>query len=136
VHAKSKLKSAEELWAQKKITEPLICLSESSGIVREFLSELKRRGIVWRNIIEATSLDLVTRYVANGDGIGLNVLINPTAKSREVRTLPLADFAPMTMGALWRGEPTPLVQAAIAGVRSHAKATWPEWVCAEEAAES
>ena len=133
VHAKSGVKSADELWAQKKIAEPLICLPESSGIVREFLNELKRRGIVWRHVIEATSLDLVTRYVANGDGIGLNVLINPQAKTREVRTLPLADFAPMTMGALWRGEPTPLVHAAIEGVRAYAKATWPEWVCEEEA---
>ena len=133
VHPKSGVKSANELWAQKKIAEPLICLSENSSMVREFLSELKRRGIVWRHVIEATSLDLVTRYVANGDGIGLNVLIDPKAKSRGVRTLPLPDFVPLTMGALWRGEPTPLVQAAIAGVRAHAKATWPEWVCAENA---
>lgn len=129
VHPKSGLKSADELWARKKITEPLICLPASTGITREFFAGLKKRGIVWRNVIEATSLDLVTRYVANGDGIGLNVLVNPKARSREVRVLPLPDFAPVTMGALWRGEPTPLVQAAIDSVRAYAKTTWPGWVC-------
>ena len=131
VHPKAGIKSAAELWARKKITEPLICLPASTGITREFLAELKRRGVTWRNLIEATSLDLVTRYVANGDGIGLNVLVNPKAKSREVRLLPLEGFAPMTMGALWRGEPSPLVQAAIDCVRAYAQATWPDWICEE-----
>jgi len=128
VHPKSGITSADQLWAQKKINEPLICLPENTGIVREFFNELKRRGVSWRNVVEATSLDLVTRYVANGDGIGLNVLVNPRAKSREVRTLPLDGFAPVTMGALWRGEATPLVKAAIDGVRAYAKVTWPDLV--------
>jgi len=131
VHPKSGIKSADELWAQKKIAEPLICLPENTGIVRGFLNELKRRGITWRNVVEATSLDLVTRYVSNGDGIGLNVLVNPKAKSREVRVLALEGFEPVTMGALWRGELTPLVQASIEGVRAYAKATWPDLVYEE-----
>ncbi len=132
VHPQSGLKSAGELWARKKVTEPLICLPASTGITQGFFATLKERGIAWRNIIEATSLDLVTRYVANGDGIGLNVQTNPKAKSRAVRTLPLEGFAPVTMGALWRGEPTPLVQAAIDGLRDYAKATWPDWSARED----
>ena len=131
VHPKSGVKSAEELWAQRKIAEPLICLPESTGIVRGFFATLKKRRVSWPNVIEATSLDLVTRYVTNGDGIGLNILVNPKARPRDVRILPLAGFAPVTMGALWRGEPTPLVQAAIDGVRAYARATWPDWACAE-----
>ena len=131
VHPKSGVKSAEELWARRKIAEPLICLPESTGIVRGFFATLKKRRVSWPNVIEATSLDLVTRYVTNGDGIGLNILVNPKARPRDVRILPLAGFAPVTMGALWRGEPTPLVQAAIDGVRAYARATWPDWACAE-----
>lgn len=129
VHPKSGIKSAEELWAQGKITAPLICLPAGGEITRDFLAGLKKRGVIWRNLIEATSLDLVTRYVANGDGIGLNVLANPKARSREVRTLPLEGFAPVTMGALWRGEPNSLMQAAIDSARDYAKATWPDWAC-------
>ncbi len=131
VHPKSGVKSAEELWARKKIVEPLICLPESTGIVRGFFATLKKRRVSWPNVIEATSLDLVTRYVANGDGIGLNILVNPKARPRDVRVLPLAGFVPVTMGALWRGEPTPLVRAAIDGVRAYARATWPDWACEE-----
>jgi DNA-binding transcriptional LysR family regulator len=133
VHPKSGLKSAGELWARKKITDPLICLPASTGITQGFLATLKQRGVSWRNIIEATSLDLVTRYVANGDSIGLNVQTNPKARPRGVRILPLEGFTPVTMGALWRGEPTPLVQAAIDGVRDYARTTWPDWSVREGA---
>ena len=125
----SALKSAGELWARRTIAEPLICLPVNTGITREFFRVLKRRRIAWSHVIEATSLDLVTRYVANGDGIGLNVLVDPTARIRGVRTLPLAGFAPVTMGALWRGEASPLVQAAIDGVRTYAQLTWPDRMC-------
>lgn len=131
VPAKSKLKSADELWTRKKIAEPLICLPLHTGITEGFLATLKKRGVIWRNVIEAGSLDLITRYVANGDGIGLNVLVHPGVRSRDVRALPLEGFAPVTMGALWRGEMTPLMQATIDGIRAYAKARWPEWACAE-----
>lgn len=126
VHRSSGVKSAEELWARKKISEPLICLPENSGIVRSFFRVLKRRGVSWPQIVETTSLDLVTRYVANGDGIGLNVAVEPKLKVRDVKTLPLAGFPPVIMGALWRGELSLLQRAAMDGVRAYAQATWPE----------
>ncbi len=130
-HPKAGVKSAEQLWSREKITEPLICLPVTTGITQGFLATLKQRGVTWRNIIEASSLDLITRYVANGDGIGLNVLVHPKARSRDVRVHALDGFAPVTMGALWRGEPTPLVQATIDSVREYAKSRWPGWACAE-----
>jgi DNA-binding transcriptional LysR family regulator len=130
-HPKSGVKTAEELWSRKKITEPLICLPVTTGITQGFLATLRKRGVTWRNIIEAGSLDLITRYVANGDGIGLNVLVHPKLRSRDVRVLPLDGFAPVTMGALWRGQPTPLIQATIDSVRDYAKSRWPDWMCAE-----
>ncbi len=132
VHPKSGVKSADELWAKKEITEPLICLPADTSITQAFLATLKKRGVTWRNLIEASSLDLITRYVANGDGIGLNVLTQPKAKPRGVKLLALEGFTPVTMGARWRGEPTPLVQAAIDEVRGYAQATWPEWAVGED----
>jgi len=125
VSRRSAVKSANELWTRKTIAEPLICLPENSEIVRSFFRVLKRRGISWPHLIETTSLDLVSRYVANGDGIGLNVLVNPARKTREVRSLPLTGFPPVIMGALWRGKATPLQEAAIDGVRAYAEETWP-----------
>jgi DNA-binding transcriptional LysR family regulator len=131
VHPQSPIKSADALWAQKTITAPLICLPAGTGITQAFLAALKKRGIVWRNLIEASSLDLITRYVVNGDGIGLNVAVHPKSRTTGVRVLPLDGFAPVTMGALWRGEANPLVQAAIDSVRGYATERWPEWACQE-----
>lgn len=48
-------------------------------------------------------------------------------KQRDVRVLPLADFEPMVMGLLWRGEPTGVVQAMIDEARRYAHETWPKW---------
>lgn len=127
----SRLKDAAELFAQKRITEPLICLEPQSTVVQRFFQELKVRGATWPHVVEATSLDLVTRYVANGDGIGLNVLVDRKARQPGVRTLPLPGFSPLTMGALWRGQPSEIVQTVIEEVRRHAQATWPDWACAE-----
>lgn len=129
----SKLKDAAELFAQKRIAEPLICLEPQSTVVQRFFRELKEQGATWPHVVEATSLDLVTRYVANGDGIGLNVLIDGKAKPKDVRVIPLpAGFSPLTMGALWRGQASEMVEAVIEGVRAYARATWPEAVCADE----
>lgn len=127
----SRLKGAAELFAQKRIAEPLICLEPQSTVVQRFFQELKSQGATWPHVVEATSLDLVTRYVANGDGIGLNVLVDRKARQPGVRTLPLPGFSPLTMGALWRGQASETVAAVIEGVRNHVKATWPDWACAE-----
>lgn len=127
----SKLKNAAELIAQKRIEEPLICLEPGSNVVQRFFQELKAQGATWPHVVEATSLDLVSRYVANGDGIGLNVLVDRTARQRGVRTIPLPGFSPLTMGALWRGQPTATAQAAIDGVRAYAEIHWPDWICQE-----
>ena len=126
----SKLKNAAELFAQKQITEPLICLEPRSNVVQRFFQELKAQGATWPHVVEATSLDLVTRYVANGDGIGLNVLVDRKARQPGVRVVPLPGFSPLTMGALWRGQASETVQAVIEGVRTYAKTKWPDWVCA------
>lgn len=128
VPAGSKVRSARELFAQKRIAEALICLEPKSTVVQRFFRELKQHGAIWPHVIEATSLDLVTRYVANGDGIGLNVQIDGRARVKGVRLLPLPGFSKLTMGALWRGQPSEMVTAAIDGVRDYARATWPDAV--------
>lgn len=121
------LKSAAELWGRRKIAEPLVGLPASTSIMRSFQRELKRREVLWPQGVEATSVELVTRYVANGEGYGVNVNIASIIKHRDVRALPLPDFEPMTMGVLWRGEPPPVVSAMLTEVRRYAHETWPEW---------
>ena len=125
-------KSCDEIFAQKRLTEPLISVPASGVVSRNFQRGLKKRGVIWPQTVEATSIELVADYVANGDGFGVSIEIAPITRKREVRVLPLPGFEPMTIGALWRGEPSLLVQAAIEVVQGYAKEMWPQWSCADE----
>lgn len=125
-------KTADELWAKKKIPEPLIGLPAATSVMQNFQKDLKRRGVTWPQAVEATSVELVTRYVANGDGCGVNLGIPAIIQHRSVRALPLDGFTPMTMGVLWRGDPSRLVRAVIEAVRNYSHDTWPDWAVADK----
>jgi len=131
VHRESELKTAQDWWQQEDPLKALICLPADTGITRGFLRESKRCGVRWPHVVEATSLDLVTSYVANGDGIGLNLLSASREENRDVRVLPLEGFAPVPVGALWRGQAPALVRALVDGVREYVRDTWPERVGGE-----
>lgn len=111
VHRKSRLKSAAELWSRERIEEPLISSVPAPDSI--FQKGLKRLGVEWRPAIEATSLELVTWYVANGHGIGVNVDLPALVRHPQVRVLPLDGFDPVEIVAIWRGEPAPIVRAII-----------------------
>jgi hypothetical protein len=61
-------------------------------------------------------------------------MVSPERKSAGVRSLLLEPPAFVIMGALWRGEPSPIVQATIAGVRAYALKRWPDFTCKDETA--
>jgi DNA-binding transcriptional LysR family regulator len=124
---KSVVKSCAELWARKRISEPLIVLPASSAVTRNFQRGLKRLGVVWPRSSEATSIELVADYVANGDGIGVSIALPMIVRRRDVRVLPVEGFEPISVGAVWRSEPSPLVRAAIEEVQIYAHEIWPEW---------
>lgn len=126
VQRKSTVRSAEELWANKRVAENLICLPSTTVVARAFQRELKRRGVTWPQGIEATSVDLIGRYVANGDGIGVSVAKARAGNLRELRVVPLEGFAPVGMGVLWRGEASELLRAVIEEVGDYTRAMWPE----------
>jgi DNA-binding transcriptional LysR family regulator len=132
VHRRSGVKSCEELFAQKNLREPLISVPASGAVARNFQLGLKKRGVTWPQTIEATSIELVADYVANGDGFGVSIAIASIARHKQVRALPLPGFDPMTIGVLWRGEPSPLVRAACEVVQGYAREMWPEWACGDE----
>lgn len=128
VHRKSPWQSAEEILARKKIQEPLIGQPAVTSIMQGFQRDLRQRKILWPQTIEVTSVELITRYVANGEGIGVNLGIPSINNLKEVRTLPLKGFAPMSMGAVWRGVPGDLVRTVIAEVCSYSQEAFPAWV--------
>lgn len=124
----SKLKSADELWAQREITEPLVTVRANETISRLFRKGLQRRRVTWPTAIEASSLELVSVYVERGYGIGVNVAVREMRKRPGVRALPLEDFDPVELAIFGQGEPTPLIQMVIDEARRYARELWPGWV--------
>src|SRR6266487_4469847 len=121
VPAASRIQSAEELWKRDRIDETLISLPEAEPIARHFQSGLARLGVDWFPRIEVSSLDVLEAYVANGYGIGLTVIVPKSTLRPGARLLPLPEFPPITLGALWRGKLTPITQAFLNELQARAK---------------
>jgi DNA-binding transcriptional LysR family regulator len=121
VEKNSGVKSAEELWRRDKIDEPLICLPAAESLSKKFQEQLQKRGVDWFPGIEASSVDLIEAYVANGLGIGVSVAIPRKISSPRVRALPLDGFPPVVIGAMWRGRKTPLIEIFLAEAQKRAK---------------
>lgn len=128
-----RVKTAEELWVDRDVEHPLITLPPSETVSRNFRKGLQQRRVDWPMHMEASSLDLITRYVANGYGIGLSVDAGDIVKHPRVRVLSLPEFEPIVITAFWRGEPTPLLEEILSGMAEYARAQWPDW-CQEEIA--
>jgi DNA-binding transcriptional LysR family regulator len=120
VEKNSPLKSAEELWKRDKITEPLICFPPGEPLGKSFQQRLGELGVDWFPSIEASSVDLIETYVANGLGIGVSAAIPKKSLPPKIRALPLDDFPPVTIGTLWRGRKTPLLQTFLDELQSRA----------------
>jgi DNA-binding transcriptional LysR family regulator len=123
---KSKLKSTDELWATRERSEPLIGLPPAEAVSDAFQAELKRRRIAWPWSTEASSLELITQYVAHGDGYGVSIAMPEIVRHREVRMLPLNGFDPIELGVVWIGDLTPLQRLAIQEIQFHVRTTWPD----------
>lgn len=123
VERNSSIVNAEQLWKRDPITEPLICLPEAETICKHFQQGLNRLGLDWFPSIEVSSIDLIETYVANGLGIGLSVLVPRPVLPENVRAVPLSktDFAPVVVGALWRGKGSALLQAFLDELQLRAK---------------
>ena len=132
VNKQSKIKSAATLLAQKRPAEPLICLPPTEIICQVFQSGLKKRGMVWPLAVEASSMELITQYVANGDGVGVNIAIPSVVQHRQVRVLPLEGFDEVELAAMWHGEPTPLLRAVFGEMQGYVAKHWPQWKCEDQ----
>lgn len=130
VPKKSPVRSAGELWRHDSVETPLIALPESESVVKRFRRGLARHGVQWPTTIEASSLEAITAYVANGYGFGLNVGLPEVVKHPQVRVLSLEDFEPLEIAALWVGEPSPLVEEVLTVARAYVRKAWPQWECA------
>ena len=121
VEKSSRIQSAEELWKRDRIEEPLVSLPPQEMLTKLFQTKLTELEVEWYPSIEASSVDLIETYVANGLGIGLSVAVPKKPLPANVRELPLKNFPPALIGALWRGKNTPLLDAFLDMTRQRAK---------------
>ena len=117
----SAVTSAGQLWARDKIEEPLLCLPSAETICKNFQQGLARLGVDWFPTLEMSSIDLIETYVAGGFGIGLSVLVPKARIPPLLRVVPLPDFAPVVLGALWRGKASALLQSFLDEMQLRAK---------------
>ncbi len=121
VPTSSKFTSADEILNQDRIREKLIGLPENEALRKTFQHGLNQRGIDWPATIEVNSLDLVEAYTRYDFGIGLSVNLPLRNDDAPIRTLPLNDFAKVTIGAMWRDELPQITKALLAELRNRAR---------------
>jgi DNA-binding transcriptional LysR family regulator len=97
----SKIKSANDLWQNGKVSEPLICLGPTELICQRFQETLAKLGIAWLPSIEMDSLDLIEKYVEEGYGIGLSIRVPHKKPSAKIRVLELPESPSVTLGVLY-----------------------------------
>jgi len=121
VHRKSRWQSANQLWELDRIDEPLITLPAYEAMCRNFQRGLAKQGLDWFPSIEVSSLNLIETYVSNEYGIGLALEVPKFKLMPNLRRLSLPDFEPVSFGALWRGTPTPVIEAFLEVVKARAR---------------
>lgn len=118
----SKLRSADALWQQDRLKDCLISLPPDDPACRCFQQELQKRHVEWFPGLELNSQELITRYVAEGFGIGLGILPPGAPAPAGTRVLPLNDFPRVPYGALWLGTLSPFQRTVVEEVRRMATA--------------
>jgi DNA-binding transcriptional LysR family regulator len=121
VAKESRITSAADLWKRDRIDETLISLPSNEPVYRSFLQGLSRLGVDWFPGIEVSTIKLVETYVAHGYGIGLSLAVPKAKLESSLRALPLEGFEPVTLGAVWQGKPTPVMQAFVDAIEHVAK---------------
>ncbi|MEY4482721.1 MAG: hypothetical protein RL693_173 [Verrucomicrobiota bacterium] len=121
-----RLTRAEEIWSLDRIDFPLITLPAEEPVCRLFQAELQKRKIDWYPSLELSSLELVSRYVTEGFGVGLSLHVPGTPWPQGVRALPLADFTEVAFGGLWMGKLTPIKECFLNEAAQLAKEQHPK----------
>jgi DNA-binding transcriptional LysR family regulator len=117
---KRKLKDSADLWKEKRVQAPLLCLPPNEIICRQFREGLQARKMEWKPTIELSSLELIETYVENDYGFGLGLQLPGKKFSLRVKVFPLLDFPRVDFGVIWQGALTPFLQALINEVKRRA----------------
>jgi DNA-binding transcriptional LysR family regulator len=116
----------DDCWKGGRLAHPLVCPPSTEGVCRLFQRGLQQRGIAWEPAIETSSTASVTRHVSRGDTVGVSIDLPRLVRHPGVRVLPVPDFAPVEVAALWRAPVSPLLQTLLDVIGQRARELWPE----------
>lgn len=122
----SRITAASQLWACDPIAQPLICLPAAEPLTQVFNKGLRALRVTWPPAIEASSTEVVTRYVANGYGIGVGLNLPHLIRHPKVRAVPLPNFPLVEIAALWQPPLSPLQSDLLEAIQSRARELWPD----------
>jgi DNA-binding transcriptional LysR family regulator len=97
-------RSISDFFSHGSPAQNLISLPADEVISKQFQAGLRKLGLSWAPAVEVSSLELVELYTSLGFGIGLSIGVPRFKSKRGVRSLPLGEFPPLTIAALWSGE--------------------------------
>jgi DNA-binding transcriptional LysR family regulator len=103
------------------MVDPLICMPPNETITKLFREGLRKVGVEWPTSVEVSSLDLIPSYVRAGFGIGLSVVAPGEKPAAKIRLLPLPNFPPLIIAAIWQGKMPPIAEAFLESIKSHAR---------------
>lgn len=118
----SRYQKAEDIIGRDRIDVPLITLPTGDPMCRLFQEGLRKRKIDWFPSHEVSSLDIISRYVAEGFGVGLSLSTPRQISSDQVRQLTLNGFPAVEFGAMWLGRLSPTAEILLEEAKT--EATW------------
>ncbi|MGJ8695103.1 MAG: LysR family transcriptional regulator [Verrucomicrobiaceae bacterium] len=127
VPKKSKAKTLNDLLKEdpynpKRLVgcDPLIGLPAHEVLQQLFQNEFDRRKISWSTSVEVNSMEVIRDYVVRGFGVGLGLSIPGVKLPAGMKAIPLADFPPLVIGALYQGQAKALVSRFLETAQAHA----------------
>ena len=114
-------KTATELFRNGVASESLISLPSDEVISKNFQAGLRKMRTAWPSQIEVSSLELVNLYSSLGLGFGVSVTAPGLERRGIVRVLPLRNFVPVTIAALWIGDLSKIAAAFLNDLKDLAK---------------
>jgi DNA-binding transcriptional LysR family regulator len=98
----ARVRSADELWREGKVSETLIALGPTELVCQRFQETLAKLGVSWLPSIEMDSLELIESYVDAGYGLGLSVGRPQSRTPSKIRVIELPDFPSLQLGLMYR----------------------------------
>lgn len=120
VSKNSRYHKAGDVIGKDRIDVPLITLPAADPLTRLFLDGLRKRKIDWFPSLEVSSLDIISRYVAEGFGVGLSLSTPKQISNDQVRQLPLDGFPAIEFGAIWLGRLPPVAELMLEEAKTEA----------------